>query len=78
MRSMPARRSIDCCRASGELRAGIGGNIPVMNAAHEYVHGYSSSEDERLVDQATTLTGLLHYDTIFPAGSRVLEAVVEG
>ena len=39
-----------------------------------YVHGYSAVEMERLSDQARTLTGLLHHDTAFPAGSRVLEA----
>ena len=38
------------------------------------VHGYSPRESERLVDQATTLTELLHGDTRYPAGSRVLEA----
>jgi ubiquinone/menaquinone biosynthesis C-methylase UbiE len=40
----------------------------------EYVHGYSSRENARLVDQATTLTQLLHGDTLYPAGSRILEA----
>jgi len=39
-----------------------------------YVHGYSSREAERLLDQAQTLTGLLHHDILYPAGSRVLEA----
>jgi SAM-dependent methyltransferase len=39
-----------------------------------YVHGYSSRESERLADQARTLTELLHDDTHYPAGSRVLEA----
>jgi SAM-dependent methyltransferase len=39
-----------------------------------YVHGYSERESERLSDQAQTLTGLLHDDTRYPAGSRVLEA----
>lgn len=41
---------------------------------HKYVHGYSSRESERLADQAETLTSLLHNDTRYPAGSRVLEA----
>lgn len=41
---------------------------------HKYVHGYSTRESERLADQAQTLTGLLHDDTHYPAGSRVLEA----
>ena len=40
----------------------------------EYVHGYSARESSRLADQASALTGLLHGDTVYPAGSRVLEA----
>ena len=40
----------------------------------DYVHGYSEREAERLNDQARTLTSLLHNDTRYPAGSRVLEA----
>ncbi len=43
-----------------------------MNAA--YVHGYDARENERLHDQAGTLVELLHHDTAYPAGSRVLEA----
>jgi SAM-dependent methyltransferase len=39
-----------------------------------YVHGYSEKESCRLTDQAGTLTELLHGDTAYPAGSRVLEA----
>ena len=39
----------------------------------EYVHGYSYRENIRLNDQATTLVELLHHDTIFPKGSKVLE-----
>jgi SAM-dependent methyltransferase len=42
--------------------------------ADSYVHGYSSTEATRLSDQADTLAELLHHDTRFPAGSRVLEA----
>ena len=41
---------------------------------HDYVHGYSVREGTRLVDQATTLTELLHADTRYPAGASVLEA----
>ena len=41
---------------------------------HEYVHGYSGRENERLLDQAQTLTELLHGDTVYPPGSQVLEA----
>ena len=39
-----------------------------------YVHGYSSRESSRLLDQASTLTELLHGDTRYPSGSAVLEA----
>jgi ubiquinone/menaquinone biosynthesis C-methylase UbiE len=42
--------------------------------ADEYVHGYSEREDQRLRDQAQTLAELLHHDSLYPAGSRVLEA----
>jgi len=41
---------------------------------NQYVHGYSHRESERLADQARTLTELLHHDTRYPPGSRVLEA----
>jgi len=39
-----------------------------------YVHGYSEREHARLLDQATTLTELLHHDTRYPPGASVLEA----
>ena len=39
-----------------------------------YVHGYDSRENRRLQDQANTLVELLHFDTSYQAGSRVLEA----
>jgi len=39
-----------------------------------YVHGYRPREHERLQDQAGTLVDLLHSDTAYPRGSRVLEA----
>jgi ubiquinone/menaquinone biosynthesis C-methylase UbiE len=39
-----------------------------------YVHGYDVSESIRLQDQASTLVELLHSDTVFPAGSKILEA----
>ena len=42
--------------------------------ASDYVHGYSLRENRRLLDQATTLAELLLADTVFPAGTRVLEA----
>jgi SAM-dependent methyltransferase len=39
-----------------------------------YVHGYDPRENIRLQDQASTLVELLHSDTAYPPGSRVLEA----
>jgi SAM-dependent methyltransferase len=45
-----------------------------MSTANDYVHGYSERERQRLHDQSQTLADLLHHDTIYPAGSRVLEA----
>ncbi len=39
-----------------------------------YVHGYAPRENARLADQADALVTLLHGDTSYPAGSRVLEA----
>src|SRR5215472_117818 len=39
----------------------------------QYVHGYSSREQDRLSDQANTLSELLHHDTTYPGGSLVLE-----
>ena len=42
--------------------------------ARTYVHGYDPRESLRLQDQASTLVELLHADTFYPAGSRVLEA----
>ncbi len=39
-----------------------------------YVHGYTAGENDRLNDQASTLSELFHHDTRFPEGSRVLEA----
>lgn len=42
--------------------------------SNPYVHGYDPRENIRLQDQASTLVELLHSDTFYPAGSRVLEA----
>ena len=39
-----------------------------------YVHGYDQRENIRLQDQASSLVELLHADTSFPPGSKVLEA----
>jgi ubiquinone/menaquinone biosynthesis C-methylase UbiE len=40
----------------------------------KYVHGYDPKENKRLQDQADALVDLLHSDTSYQAGSRVLEA----
>lgn len=40
----------------------------------DYVHGYTEKESCRLADQAKTLAEILNHDTLYPAGSRVLEA----
>jgi len=45
-----------------------------MMTTAKYVHGYDERENRRLQDQATTLVDLLHGDTSYPSGSRVLEA----
>lgn len=45
-----------------------------MKSKTSYVHGYDTRENIRLQDQASTLVELLHSDTAYPAGSRVLEA----
>jgi SAM-dependent methyltransferase len=46
-----------------------------MKSPHRsYVHGRTERETERLNYQASKLAGLLHHDTRYPAGSRVLEA----
>jgi SAM-dependent methyltransferase len=39
-----------------------------------YIHGYTPKEAQRLADQASTLADLLHADTVYPPGSKVLEA----
>ncbi len=40
----------------------------------EYVHGYSTLESRRLCDQASTLSSLLHHDSIFTPPGLILEA----
>lgn len=42
--------------------------------SQNYVHGYDAAEARRLQDQAASLVELLHADTAYPAGQRVLEA----
>ena len=39
----------------------------------DYVHGYETGESARLEEQASALASLLHADTVYPPGSRVLE-----
>jgi ubiquinone/menaquinone biosynthesis C-methylase UbiE len=46
----------------------------ILRQMSDYVHGYSEREHRRLHDQSQTLADLLHHDTLYPAGSRVLEA----
>lgn len=43
-------------------------------STHTYVHGYNDREQKRLMDQAMSLTELLHWDTRYAAGSLILEA----
>jgi SAM-dependent methyltransferase len=40
----------------------------------DYVHGYAGSEHQRLSDQSIILADLLHCDTVYEPGARVLEA----
>jgi SAM-dependent methyltransferase len=46
----------------------------MTNPNPAYVHGYSEVEEERLLDQAQTLSHLLHHDTHYAAGTSILEA----
>jgi SAM-dependent methyltransferase len=39
-----------------------------------YVHSYGPDETQRLQDQASTLVELLHAETVYPAGAKILEA----
>jgi SAM-dependent methyltransferase len=47
---------------------------PLRSHPRSYVHGRSERESERLRDQASGLSFLLHEGIRFPPGSRVLEA----
>lgn len=42
-------------------------------ADRDYVHGHSGKEQIRCFDQANTLSELLHHDTRYPVGCKVLE-----
>jgi ubiquinone/menaquinone biosynthesis C-methylase UbiE len=53
----------------------VGGTLSnVGRNRRAYVHGYSDREVTRLFDQANTLAELLHADSRYLPGSRVLEA----
>jgi ubiquinone/menaquinone biosynthesis C-methylase UbiE len=39
-----------------------------------YIHGYSDEETTRLNDQASSTAELLHWDSLWPVGSTILEA----
>jgi SAM-dependent methyltransferase len=52
----------------------LGSEVGVRVSNDRYVHGYALSEGSRLADQAATLESLIHCDTSYPAGSRVIEA----
>lgn len=39
----------------------------------KYIHGYSQTEAQRLLDQATSVADFIHYDSIWEEGSRILE-----
>ncbi len=66
-------------RLRAALAAGPAGTTPLtrvietMTMVDGYVHGYRLREGERLRDQAATLAEILHADTGYAAGSRVLE-----
>lgn len=45
-----------------------------MKTESGYVHGYTGHEGQRLYDQAQTLAEMLHHDTVYSKGERVLEA----
>lgn len=62
--------------AAPRSAAGYAGSFGRENETmtNTYVHGYDPRENIRLQDQASTLSDLLHSDTAYPAGSRVLEA----
>ena len=44
-----------------------------VRSAYSYVHGYSARETQRLEDQAGSVRELIHHDTAYPPGARVLE-----
>jgi ubiquinone/menaquinone biosynthesis C-methylase UbiE len=62
-------------RQNATDRVGVLGTLYDVRAMNRmYVHGYDPRESVRLQDQAQTLVDLLHWDTSYAEGSRVLEA----
>jgi len=48
--------------------------VEINQASHNsYVHGYSDVESTRLIDQANSISDILHYDSHWDAGSLILE-----
>jgi len=45
-----------------------------MEIDRDYIHGYTDKETIRLENQANCLNDLLHYDSVFPENSLILEA----
>ncbi|GLI52619.1 MULTISPECIES: class I SAM-dependent methyltransferase [Thermodesulfovibrio] len=45
-----------------------------MKIDRDYIHGYTDKETIRLENQANCLNDLLHYDSVFPENSLILEA----
>lgn len=56
-----------------ERQARADGGIRTMVLGQDYAYGHHAQEGHRRQDQAQTLADLLHADTRFPTGSRVLE-----
>src|SRR5688572_26948084 len=69
------RRHCDADRASrGARKVAAASNLHGQPMKNGYVHGYDVRESTRLQDQASSVLELLHADTRYPPGSRVLEA----
>ena len=49
-------------------------SVYTVHMNKKYVHGYSPRETQRLREQSLIIEKLLHRDTQYPPGSRVLEA----
>jgi SAM-dependent methyltransferase len=62
---------MNCCNTVQDLRAVS--VHPDRMSDQTYIHGYDACESERLLAQASSVLDLLHGDTSYPSGSRVLE-----